>query len=83
LPIESAALAFAETKITDAGVYNLANCKSLKLPTLNNTKITDQSVKTLVNIKSLKELNVSQTLISEEGIKRLKKALPDCIITSN
>jgi serine/threonine protein kinase len=76
-------LQLAETKITDAGVYNLANCKSLKLLTLNNTKITDQSVKTLVSIKSLKELNVSQTLLSEEGIKRLKKALPDCIITGN
>ena len=76
-------LRLAETKVTDAGVQYLANCKSLSLLALNSTKITDQSIKALVNIKSLKELNVSQTLLTEEGIKRLRKALPDCIVTNN
>jgi serine/threonine protein kinase len=73
----------AEDNITDAGVYYLSNCKSLKLLLLNDTKITDHSIEDLARIKSLKVLNVSHTLMTKVGIKRLRQALPDCIITSD
>ena len=68
------------TKITDAGLKELAKLQKLKGLYLSGTQITDAGLKELAKLKKLKYLQLSDTKVTDAGVAELKKALPDCRI---
>jgi len=59
------------SKITDAGLKELAAFKSIALLSLGSTKITDAGLKELAALKSLSALNLNSTKITDAGLREL------------
>jgi hypothetical protein len=67
------------TKITDAGLKELAGLKNLQTLHLNGTEITDAGLKELAGLKSLQVLSFLETggtNVTDAGVEELRKALP-------
>ena len=77
---ELRSLSLSGTKVTDAGVKELAGLKNLEQLRLSGTAVTDAAVKDLSGMKSLRMLDVGGSKISEAGLEALEKALPGCKI---
>ena len=71
---------FGNSKITDAGVKELAKMQQLTFLILVNTKITDAGLKELAKLQRLKTLSLVGTKVTKSGVTELKKALPNCRI---
>ena len=74
-------LSLIRTKITDAGLKEVAKLQKLTILGLgHNDKITDAGLKDLAKLKNLTRLILSDTKITDAGAAELKKALPKCKI---
>ena len=73
-------LDLSDTKITDAGLKELAKLQELRKLFLSNTKITDEGLKEMAKLQKLKFLHLIETKITDADVTKLKKALPNCNI---
>ena len=73
-------LALSTTRITDAGLKEVAKMKRLTKLHLSRTKITDAGLKEVAKLKQLEYLNLAYTKVTKAGVVELKKALPKCEI---
>jgi uncharacterized membrane protein len=62
-----------ETKLTDAGLDAVAQCKNLTKLSLNQTAITDAGLSKLQNLENLVYLNLYGTKVTDKGILALAK----------
>ena len=69
-----------DTKITDAGLKEVAKLQKLVGLKLNFTKITDAGLKEVAKLKNLEKLFFTDTKITHAGLAQLEKALPKCRI---
>ena len=67
-----------KTKITDAGLKEVAKLQNLTMLSLHYTKITDACLKDLAKLQNLTVLILGESKITEEGAAELRKALPKC-----
>jgi hypothetical protein len=67
--------------VTNAGLKELTQLKSLTYLDVNGTKVTDEGVQELAALKNLTYLNLNGTKVTDEGRKELQKALPNCRIS--
>ena len=69
------------TSVSDAGVEELQNLRSLKVLHLRNCPaITNDSLKTLRQMKSLERVDLSGTSCTPEGLKSLQNQLPETVV---
>jgi Leucine-rich repeat (LRR) protein len=73
-------LDLSDTRVSDAGLKELAPLKNLQILDLSGTRVTDAGLKELALLKNLQALDLAGTKVSDEGIKELKKSLPKCTI---
>ena len=74
-------LDLSETKLTDAGLKELAKLQSLTtLELRSNPGVTDASVKELKQLKQLITLDLRGTKVTNLGLHELRNALPKCNI---
>ena len=71
------------TKITDAGLKEVAKLQQLTHLYLGDTQITDEGLKEVAKLKKLTILYLYGTKVTDAGVAELKKALPKCEIQSN
>ena len=74
------AVALFGTKVTDAGLQQLAELKSLHTLNLGNTRVADAGLKELAGLTNLTRLFVRGTQITDAGVAYIGKVLPNCII---
>lgn len=60
------------TKISDADLAHLADCKALKSLNVSNTSITDAGLAHINKLNSLESLNLDSTYITDDGLMLLK-----------
>jgi hypothetical protein len=60
------------TKVSDAGMVYLKDCKDLKYLNLFNTKVTEAGMVYLKNCKALTHLNLAGTNVSDPGLAHFK-----------
>ena len=73
-------LDLSRTKITDAGLKEVARMQKIITLDLTGTKITDTGLKEVAKLQSLERLFLLATQTTKEGVAELKKALPNCEI---
>jgi hypothetical protein len=73
-------LSLQRSRVTDAGVRNIAQLKDLEELFLTGAPITDESVPALASLTKLRTLSVTDTEITDEGLRRLRQALPEADI---
>ena len=61
------------TKITDAGLKEVAKLQKLEALVLDHTKITDAGLKEVAKLKRLKTLGLWNTKITDAGLKDIAK----------
>jgi hypothetical protein len=71
VPTVPFALDLSSSKVTDAGLTELAGLKSLKRLNLGDTKVTDAGLKELAGLKGLRELDLYDTAVTGTGLKDL------------
>ena len=59
------------TKVTDAGLKELAGLKSLQVLNLAGTQVTDAGLKELADLKNLQILDLNLTKVTDAGLKEL------------
>jgi len=69
------------SKITDAGMEHLTGLSNLEELDLLDTKVGDAGLEHLKGLTKLKSLRLNDTNVTIEGVKKLKRALPNCVIT--
>jgi hypothetical protein len=70
----------ANTKVTNAGLKELAMLKKLASLNLAKTQVTDAGLKELTALKNLTVLYLGGTKVTDTGAQELLKALPKCDI---
>ena len=60
------------TDVTEAGLQQLKELKSLKTLDLSNTKAPDAALKELRGLRSLQSLNLTATAVTDAGMEDLK-----------
>ena len=73
-------LALCRSRITDAGLRELARFSNLARLDLSETRVTDAGLKELARLKTLTTLQLQGTQVTEAGVAALQKALPTCEI---
>ena len=72
------------SKVTDAGLKEVAKLKKLERLYLRDTQITDAGLKEVAKLNQLSYLDLQACLkITDAGLAKLQKALPKCTIHSN
>jgi Leucine-rich repeat (LRR) protein len=71
------------TKVTDAGLKDLAALKQLRNLDLNSTKVTDAGLKDLAALKQLETLDLDNTKVTDAGLKDLAALKELQILTLN
>ena len=66
-------LALSTTRITDAGLKEVAKMKQLTKLHLSRTKITDAGLKEVAKLEQLKVLFLNDTQITDAGLKEMAK----------
>lgn len=66
---------FSYTKVTNAGLKEPKDLKTLIGLNLMGTQVTDAGLKELTNLTSLQALYLSFTQVTDAGVKELKMAL--------
>ena len=64
---------FGNSKITDAGLRELAKLQNLKGLSLEDTKITDAGLKNVARLENLQDLWLHNTSITDVGLKEVAK----------
>jgi hypothetical protein len=79
------ALNLGNTKVTDAGLKELAPLENLTTLGLKGTQVTDAGLKELAPLKNLTELHLSGTQVTDAGLKELAplKNLTDLYLTAS
>jgi len=75
------ALGLGGTKITDAGLKDVAKVQQLRYLYLFDTKITDAGLKEIAKLQELGGLYLADIKVAKAGVAELKKALPNCLIS--
>ena len=65
------AVSLRGTKVTDAGLHQLAGLKSLQNLDLLGTGVTDAGLKELAGLESLRSLDLCQTKVTDAGLNEL------------
>ena len=65
------------TDVTDAGLANLDQMKSLEQLNLYRTRVTNAGLEALKELKSLREVDVRYSRATQAGVNTLQKSLPD------
>ena len=65
------------TGVTDAGLVNLEQMKSLEQLNLYRTRVTNAGLEALKELKSLREVDVRYTRSTQAGVDALQKSLPE------
>ena len=73
-------LFFDFTKITNAGLKEVAKLQKLTSLGLSSTKITNAGLKEVAKLQQLTVLVLYRTKITDAGVAELRKALPKCKI---
>ena len=73
-------LILSGTKLTDAGLEDVAKVKNLSKLSLQVNDITDTGLKEVAKLTQLERVQLYETNVTEEGVADLQKALPDCKI---
>ena len=73
-------VSLAVTRVTDAGLKELAPLKSLTTLDLSFTRVKDAGVKELAALQNLTTLALAGTKVTDAGLKELQEALPKCKI---
>ena len=73
-------LNLSDTKITDAGLKDIAKLQQLTGLDLSGTKITDEGLKDIAKMQNLTTLYLLGTQITDAGAAELMKAMPKCEI---
>jgi hypothetical protein len=60
-----------KTKVTDAGLKDLAGLKQLQWLNLTKTQVTDAGLKHLAGLKQLRELDLRNIKVTDAGLKHL------------
>ena len=68
------------TRVTDAGIKELAKSQQLGTLFLTDTQITDAGLKDVTKLHKLKMLRIRGTKVTKAGVAEFKKALPNCRI---
>jgi formylglycine-generating enzyme required for sulfatase activity len=76
-------LALSGPDVSDAGLANFKGCQELTELFLHNSPVGDAGLAHAQDDWSLSLLNLSKTKVTPGGIDALKKALPQCKITSD
>jgi len=71
-----------DSKITDAGLKEVAKLQKLEYLALRATKITDAGHKEVAKLEKLRNLSLYSTKVTRAGVAELSKALPKCKIYS-
>ena len=66
---------------TDAGPVHLEGLTGLGHLDLKDTQVTAAGLVHLEGLTNLKSLDLRYTQVSDAGVARLKRALPNCMIT--
>ena len=66
-------LVSVDTKITDAGLKELAKCKKLKSLIVDSTQITDAGLKDITKMQGLETLGLGHAKITDAGLKEVAK----------
>ena len=64
-------LSLHQTKVTSAGLKDVAELKSLKRLNLTGSQVTDVGLKYLSRLESLEELTLANTNITDMGVENL------------
>ena len=72
-PASAFGLDLGDTEVTDVGLKELAQLKSLQALNLNLTEVTDAGLKELARLKSLQALDLSDTQVTDAGLKELAR----------
>jgi Leucine-rich repeat (LRR) protein len=72
-PEEVLSLDLSNTKVTNAGLKELAPLTSLRLLQLYDTSVTDAGLAELVKLKNLRHLNLYDTSVTDAGLAELAK----------
>ena len=76
-------LGLGGTKVTDAGLPTLASIKTLKELKLPATAVTDRGFASLEACKGLEKIALGKkSKVTTAAIDRLKKALPNCAVST-
>ena len=70
-----------KTKVTDTGMSDLANARTLRTLSLKNTDITDAGLLQLERLARLETLDVEGTHVTAEGVAHFRKSVPRCEVT--
>ena len=76
-------LSLSSTKLTNAGLRDIAKMQNLTRLYLGGTKITDAGLKDIAKLQKLRTLYLKDTKITVENAAELQKALPKCRISHN
>ena len=76
-------LYLAGTRVTDAGLKEVAKLKNLEVLQLEGAQISDAGLEQVAKLKGLEYLLLVGTRVTAVGVAELQKALPKCTITSN
>jgi hypothetical protein len=69
------------SKITDAGLIELARIPNVRYLRVHSPNITDAGLAHFKRRQDIKELDIGSPNITDAGVAELQKALPDCEIT--
>ncbi len=72
-PAPAFGLKLCTTKVTDAGLKELAGLQSLQALDLGYTQVTDAGLKELAGLQNLQALNLSGTQVTGAGLKELAR----------
>jgi hypothetical protein len=70
------AVVFRHSQVTDAGLKQLKELKSLQALDLSGTKVTDAGLKELKELENLQTLDLSGTKFTDAGVKEIQAARP-------
>ena len=75
-------LDLTDTKITAAGLKEVAKLQKLEELYLNDTNITDVGLKEVAKLQQLAIIDLDFTKVTKTGVAELRKALPNCRFTA-
>jgi hypothetical protein len=70
------AVVFRHSQVTDAGLKQLKELKSLQALDLYGTQVTDAGLKELKELENLQTLDLSGTKVTDAGVKEIQAARP-------
>ncbi|MGH2731460.1 MAG: hypothetical protein ACRDJG_00655, partial [Actinomycetota bacterium] len=69
------------TEVGDGGLVHLKHLPNLSELDLGETRIGDGALDHLSEMSSLRRLQLGESNLSEAALERLRRALPNCLIT--